>query len=325
MWLVSLFALAAIVQSAFGDGGKSLYTALAALSASLLTEFLIGEKIRRFTIPDGSAAASALVLTLLLPGNIPPVFAALGAVFAVAVVKMSFGGIGTNWLNPAVSAWLLIRFSWPKVFTAFTADLSVSAITNAGITDTGSIWPILTQYGFPVNENLIPEAVKSTMFSIFRTELPAKYFAFFASPGAGIIGDRGVYALLVGSIFMIALGVSRFSFSACYLTIYLFLIRLAGALPLGGGLWEGDIFFGLFSGGTLVTAFLLLTEPAAGPKSAFGKSIFAVLAALFSFFFRYMKAEPYGAFFAVALLNALSPLARSIENRCIYMGGSESQ
>jgi electron transport complex protein RnfD len=124
---------------------------------------------------------------------------------------------------------------------------------------------------------------------------------------------------------MIALGVSRFSVSACYLAVYLFLIRFAGALPWGGGLWEGDIFFGLFSGGTLVTAFLLLTEPSSGPKSGFGKIIFSILAAMFSFFFRYMKGEPYGAFFAVALLGALSPLARSIENRRIYMGEFDRQ
>jgi electron transport complex protein RnfD len=327
MWLVSLYALAAIVQSAFGDGGKSLYTASAALSAALLTEFLCAKKSRRFTIPDGSAAASALVLTLLLPNQIPPFLAGLGAVFAVAVVKISFGGLGANWLNPAVSAWLFIRFSWQKVFAALTADFPVSGITNmsAGVNGTDSIWTMSSQYGFAANENTITRFLNSTVFSIFHIELPANYLDFFASPAPGIIGDRGVYALLIGSIFMIALGVSRFSFSVCYLTVYIFLIRFAGALPLGGGLWQGDIFFGLFSGGTLVTAFLLLTEPSTGPKSGFGKIIFAVLAALFSFFFRYMKDEPYGAFFAVALLNALSPLGRSIENRCIYSGESDKQ
>jgi electron transport complex protein RnfD len=325
MWLVSLYALGAIAQSALGDGGKSLYTAIAALSAALLTEFLSAPKNRRFTIADGSAAASALVLTLLLPNQIPPFLAGLGAVFAIVVVKISFGGLGANWLNPAVSAWLFIRFSWQKVFAALTSDFPVSSITSADINGTGSIWAMLSQYGFAANENTITKALNSTVFSIFHTELPSNYLDFFAFPAAGIIGDKGVYALIIGSIFMIALGVSRFSVSACYLTVYIFLIRFAGALPWGGGLWEGDIFFGLFSGGTLVTAFLLLTEPAAGPKSSFGKIIFAVLAALLSFFFRYMKSEPYGAFFAVALLNALSPLARSIETRCIYMGEPDKQ
>jgi electron transport complex protein RnfD len=322
MWLVSLYALAAIVQSAFGDGGKSLYTAVAALTAALLTEFLTAPKIRRFTIPDGSAAASALVLTLLLPNQIPPLLAALGAVFAIVVVKISYGGLGANWLNPAVSAWLFIRFSWPKVYAALTADFPVLGITNMNwdINGTGSVWSMMSGYDFAQDGDVITRTINNTVFSIFRIKLPANYLDFFASPAAGIIGDRGVYALLIGSIFMIALGVSRFSVSVCYLTVYMFLIRFAGALPWGGGLWEGDIFFGLFSGGTLATAFLLLTEPAAGPKSGFGKIIFAILAALLSFFFRYMKSESYGAFFAVALLNALSPLARSIENRCIYMG-----
>jgi electron transport complex protein RnfD len=328
MWLVSLYALAAIVQSALGDGGKSLYIAIAALAAALLTEFLIGWKARRFTILDGSAAASALVLTLLLPNQISPFFAAFGAVFAVAVVKISFGGLGANWLNPAVSAWLLIRFSWPEIFGTLTSVFPFSFIepANAGIGgyETGSVWGTLTQNGFVTNENTITAALNDTVLSVFNMELPAKFFDFFASPGPGIIGDRGVYALLIGSILIISLDVSRFSVSACYLAVYLFLIRFAGGLPGGGAFWEGDIFFGLFTGGTLIGAFLLLTEPATGPKSGFGKISFAVAAALFSFFFRYMKNEPYGAFFAVALLNVLSPLVRSIESRCIY-GGHDKQ
>jgi electron transport complex protein RnfD len=324
MWLISLYAAAAVAQSALGDGGKSFHVAIAALSAALLCEFLIGLKTGRHTVLDGSAAASALVLTLLLPNGIPPLLAAAGAAFAIIVVKMIFGGLGANWMNPAVSGWLFIRFSWPAAFSAATTDTPVSflvsSVVNRNGSELGSTWEILSQNGFITVGNKLTQAFNSTVFSIFGMELPSGYLDFFAAPGPGIIGDRGMYALLFGSVLIIALELGRFSVSAIYLAVYLFLVEIAGAIPSGGQLFGGEILFGLFSGGTLVTAFLLLTDPATGPKSGLGKTMFAVLAAFLSFFFRYVESEPYGAFFAAALLNTLSPALRAAESRCIYTG-----
>jgi electron transport complex protein RnfD len=327
MWLISLYAAAAVVQSGLGDGGKSFHVAAAALSAALLSEFLVGLKTGRHTVLDGSAAASALVLTLLLPNGTPPILAAAGASFAIIITKMIFGGLGANWLNPAVSGWLFIRFSWPAAFAAATADTPVSfladRIVNRTAGEPGFTWEILNQNGFFTGGNRLTQVFNDTVFSVFNMELPAGYLDFFAAPGPGIIGDRGIYALLLGSVVIIALELSRFSVSALYLAVYLMLIRIAGAVPMGGQLWEGDVLFGLFSGGALVTALLLLTDPATGPKSVFGKMMFAVLAAFLSFFFRYVESEPYGAFFAVALLNTISPLVRAVESRYIYKGRVE--
>jgi Na+-translocating ferredoxin:NAD+ oxidoreductase RnfD subunit len=81
------------------------------------------------------------------------------------------------------------------------------------------------------------------------------------------------------------------------------------------------MLFGLFSGSTLVTAFILIADPSTGPKSSLGLLIAAVLGGALSFLFRYFGFEPYGAFFAVALLNALSPLFRYVETRLLFTGG----
>jgi electron transport complex protein RnfD len=322
MWLISLYAAIAVVESAFSDGGASIYVMLAALGAALLAELIAGLKTGRQTVFDGSAAASAIILTLLLPNQIPPAFAAAGAFFAIFIVKITFGGLGANWLNPAVSGWLFIRFSWPGAFDAANSgsplSFLVGKIVNGGGHKIGSFWEILSQNGFIPDTNTITAAVNKTVFSLFGVEFPMSYLDFFAAPGIGIIGDRGVYALLLGSIVISALGLSRFYVSAVYLAAYMLLIKIAGALPTGGELWGGDMLFGLLSGGTLITAFILLTDPATSPKSAYGKVIFALLAAALSFWFRYMKSDPCGAFFAVALLNTLTPLMRSIESSRIY-------
>jgi electron transport complex protein RnfD len=323
MWFVSLYAAAVVTQSALGDNGGSFFIALATLGAALLTEFLVGLKTGKHTLLDGSAAASALVLALLLPNQTPPLFAAFGAVFAILIVKISFGGLGANWLNPAVSGWLFVRFSWPDTFDRAVdgSPLSflVNKIINGGGHPIGSAWEIMSQNGFIPNANTITKAFNDKVFAVFNMELPARYLDFFYSPGAGIIGDRGVYTLLLGSIFMAAFGITRFYIPAVYLAVYALLVRFAGALPTGGGLWNGDIFLGVLSGGALITAFLLLPDPATGPKSAQGKIVFAVAAAALTFFFRYMKDESYGAFFAVALLNVLTPFVHAVEKRMIYL------
>jgi electron transport complex protein RnfD len=323
MWIISLYAASAIIVSAAGDGGASLNVMFATLGAAMLAELIAGIKTGRHTVFDGSAAASALILTLLLPNQIPPALAAIGAFFAIVIVKITFGGLGANWLNPAVSGWLFIRFSWPGAFGDADAHSPLSflagKILNGGGHKIGAFHEILSQNGFFPETDVITRTLNKTAFSPFGIELPASYLDFFAFPAAGgIIGDRGVYALLFGSIVIIALGVSRFYLSALYLSVYALLIRIAGALPVGGGFWEGDAVFGLLSGGTLITAFILITDPATSPKSAYGKTIFVLLAAALSFCFRYMKNEPYGAFFAVVLLNTLTPLMRSIESRRIY-------
>jgi electron transport complex protein RnfD len=310
-------------MSGLGDDGKSFFVALAALAAAMLVEFLVGLKNGHYTMFDGSAAASALILVLLLPNQIPPLFAALGAAFAIFIVKISFGGLGANWLNPAVAGWLFIRFSWPDVFdkaaNGSANSFIAERITHGGGYAIGLPWEILGQNGFFPDTDALTRALKSTVLALFNIELPSGYLEFFASPGTGIIGDRGVYALLLGSIVIAAIGIVRFSIPAIYLFVYLLLIKFAGALPFGGGLWAGDIFFGLFSGGTLITAFLLITEPVTSPKSSFGKYLFAFAAALLSFFFRYVRNEPYGALFAVALLNTVTPLFRALESRWFYL------
>jgi electron transport complex protein RnfD len=149
-------------------------------------------------------------------------------------------------------------------------------------------------------------------------EYPAFYLDFFNAHNPNIIADRGIYALLISSIIIVALGVSRFAVSAVYLACYLALIKMFGALPLNGALGQGDMLFGLFTGGTIVVALFLLAEPASSPKTGKGKVITAILAALFSFFFRYIRNEPYGVFFAIALVNILVPLIRSIESALVY-------
>jgi electron transport complex protein RnfD len=150
---------------------------------------------------------------------------------------------------------------------------------------------------------------------------------FFFFSGSGVIADRGLLGLLLGTIIIAASQVNRFWIPLSYLTVYTFLVRIFGALPFGGDPGNGDMLFSLFTGGTLAAAFLLAADPATGPKSAPGALLVTVLAAALGFIFRYWGLEQYGAFFAIILLNALVPLIRCLESQRFYSfpGGSHAK
>ncbi|MDR3171701.1 MAG: RnfABCDGE type electron transport complex subunit D [Treponema sp.] len=310
MWLVSLCAGMTIFQSSLTDGFASLIIALTVMIAAIFTEFLIYFRTDKAgMLRDGSAIASALLLALLLPNSVHPLYAAIGAVFAMAVVKHSFGGLGANWLNPALGGWLFIRFSWPAAFNT-PLEISPAAFLQESLEH---FQPELRSF-----DSIAAAWFNKTIFSITRSALPGGYIDLLTSATTGIIVDRGLLAFLGGTIIIIAFKVSRSWVPAVYLGMYGLLIRIFGALPFGGALGAGDILFGFFSGGTMVAAFLLGNDPVTGPKSPRGSLITALLAACLTYLFRYQGSEAYGAFFAIALINALVPLIRDLESRSLY-------
>jgi electron transport complex protein RnfD len=318
MWLVSACAGLTILQSSLSDSFASLLVALTAVVGALFAELLAGafsgrRFIRDGSEPgrDGSAVTSALVLTMLLPNQIHPVFAFLGAAFAMAVVKHSFGGLGANWLNPALGAWLFIRFSWPETFASALEGSSLSFFTE---NLSSGFFP------FPGSDTFWTSLLNKVIFFPAGAELPQGYADLFFYAGPGIIADRGILALLLGSIFIIAGQACRFWIPLCYLGVYCLLIRLFGAMPLGGDFGAGDMLAGLFSGGSLAAAFILVADPSTGPKSRAVALPAAALGGGLSFVFRYLGFEPYGAFFAALLLNVLLPLFRYFETRFLYAG-----
>jgi electron transport complex protein RnfD len=329
MWLVSLCALMAVIQSSLTDNFSSLLIAFSAVLAAEATEFLILHKRGKvFYLKDGSAIASALILSLLLPNRISPACAMVGAAFAIAVVKHSFGGLGANWLNPAVGGWLFIRFSWPSAFNAALEASPLSLLAGSlsrGLTSLqGSPLGILKIDSFGIFaapsglDSLIRSFFNTFVFSVTGAELPGGYIDLFASPAPGIIADRGVLALLLGTLIITASQVSRAWVPALWLVVFGFLVRMAGALPYGGGWWSGDLLFAVCSGGTLAGAFLLTADPATGAKSGWGILLATLAGGGLAFLFRYQGGEPYGVVFATALVNAALPLVRKFESRRFY-------
>jgi electron transport complex protein RnfD len=310
MWLVFGCSALAVIQSAAGDSGASLVVALTAFFSAILAELLITQRKSGFKkIQDGSAAAAAMVFSLLLPNQIHPAYAAAGALFAVAVVKQSFGGLGSNWLNPALGGWLFVRLSWPEAFARAleTSPFSAEFLQTGAALTRGSAFDLE-----------ITNFLNGTIFALTRAELPPGYIDLLCSPYPGIIADRGLLALLAGTVIITAFKISHTWVPAVFLGVFGFLVRLAGSLPLGGPFWNGDVLFGFFSGGTVAAAFIIAAEPASGAKSRQGIAFTAVLAAILSWIFRYWGFALYGCFAALALVNALIPAVRFFEQTLLF-------
>jgi electron transport complex protein RnfD len=168
------------------------------------------------------------------------------------------------------------------------------------------------------HDNIIRSFLNDRVLSFFGVELPGSYIDLFTSRFPGIIADRGILALLVGTIIITAFAVNRFWIPVIYLSVFSILVRFAGAIPYGGNNWNGDTLFALCTGGTLAAAFFLASDPATGAKSNMGIILVAAAGGCIAFLFRYYGAEAYGVVFVAVFVNAITPLIRRFERYRFY-------
>ncbi|MCL2174927.1 MAG: RnfABCDGE type electron transport complex subunit D [Treponema sp.] len=314
MWIVSFCAFFCVLQSSIHDGGKSMIIAVTSFFVALTLEFIFTwQKHGVKKILDGSAAATALILAMMLPNQIHPVYAALGSAFAIVVVKYSFGGLGANWLNPALGGWLFIRFSWTSSFsnalgtqTDAAVEVAEQGVSNLSVSE-------MVSAEISTIDNSVTDFFNGSVFSIFGVQMPSGYIDLLFYNSSPIITDRGLFALLIGTILITAAGINRGWIPLVFIAVYGFLIRFAG--DLSDVFWNGDLLYGIFSGGTIAAAFILAAEPSSSAKFKPGIIFSVVLAAVLSWFFRYKCMEYSGCFIALALVNCLTPVIRLVEEK----------
>jgi electron transport complex protein RnfD len=305
MALVSAAAFFVAAQSALSDNFASLFVALTCVATAVISELLIGLITGRQTIRDASSVVTALVLTLFLPNRIPPQAAALGTAFAIIIIKQCSGGLGSNWLNPALGGVLFIRFSWSHIWSA---ALGSTRITENIFFDVNSFLSnrLTTSYDF-LNDRIL---------TFLSAVIPYEYIELFMMTGSGIIADRGFLALIIAGIILCAFIPYRTYKSFIFIAVYSLLIY--SGIGTDTPPFKGDTFYAICTGGTFAGAFFLLGDPITGPKSNRGAVIYSLSAALLTYYFRFIKHEVYAVCFSIALLNTIIPFLREIERKYIY-------
>ena len=275
MLYVIISLLPASLFGIFNFGYRALVLIVVTILSCVASEWIF-EKIvhKKSTVGDLSAVVTGLLLALNLPHTLPWWQAALGGVFAIVVVKMLFGGLGQNFMNPALGARCFLLISFTGSMTSFTYD---------GVT--GATPLALLKSGESVN----------TMSMLLGNE-------------AGTIGETSVIALLIGAIFLIMMGVIDLRIPGAYIISFAIFVILFG----GHGLDGSYLVAHLCGGGLMLGAFFMATDYVTSPITPSGKIIYGIVLGVLTGIFRIFGSSAEGVSYAIIFSNLLVPLIERV-------------
>lgn len=237
---------------------------------------------RKCTVSDLSAVVTGLLLAMNLPADVSPLIPVVGAFVAIVVVKQLFGGIGKNFLNPALAARVFLFMSWSGEMATFkdplAADVAASASGDA------------VAYATPL----------ASLAS--SGESGASILDMFLGRIGGCIGEVSSLLLLVGAIYLIVMKVITWHIPVSYLGTVAVITFL---FPQGGMSGLEFMLTQLFAGGLMLGALFMATDYVTSPVTAKGRIIFGIGCGLLTVFFRYFSSYPEGVSFSILVMNAL--------------------
>ncbi|MCI9531619.1 MAG: RnfABCDGE type electron transport complex subunit D [Lachnospiraceae bacterium] len=266
--------IALLPAAAFGVwnfGLDALILILACIATCVASEWLFEKLIhKKSTINDFSAVVTGLLLALNLPHTLPIWQAVLGSVFAIVIVKMMFGGLGQNFMNPALGARCFLLVSFAGTMTSFTYD-GVTGATPLALLKNG-------------------ESVDTMKMLVGTT--------------AGTIGETSVIAILIGAVLLILLGVIDLTIPASYILSFAAFVLLFG----GHGFDVNYLTAHLCGGGLMLGAFFMATDYVTSPITPMGKVVYGICLGVLTGLFRIFGANAEGVSFAIILSNLLVPI-----------------
>lgn len=284
---VIIALLPATVWGVFIFGLRVLWVVAVCVGSAILAEGLTQKLLHRpVTISDCSAAVTGLLLALNLPATIPLWMCVIGAVFAIIVVKQLFGGIGKNFMNPALAARAFL-FAWPTDMNFFTAPEARLGLFDFSV----------TADGVDVVSTATPlAALKSgTLPDVSLIDL------IFGNVG-GCIGECRRFCCWPDLWYLLLRRVITWHIPVAYLgTVGL----LTFFFPQGGNMGLDFMLAEVFSGGLMLGAIFMATDYTTSPVTTRGRLIYGVGCGLLTVFIRYFGGYPEGVTFSILIMNTL--------------------
>ena len=301
MLLVIAALLPAYVISVAAFGWGALITTAISVAACVLFEWLITKFLlkQKPTICDCSAVLTGLLLAFNLPCNLPWWIVVIGALVAIGIAKMTFGGLGQNLFNPALVGRVFLLIAVPVQMTTWPRPMGFH--TSYVDAETGAT-PLA----------LMKQIVKNGDSSLIN-QLP-ELWDMFAGWIGGSLGEVCALALLIGGIFLIIMRVITWHIPISILaTVALFaaVTGWCGALPEGITTLQ-YVAMTLCTGGIMLGAFFMATDYVTSPMTGWGKIIFGIGIGLIVMVIRTWGAYPEGMSFAILIMNACVPLLNHI-------------
>jgi len=304
-------------------GAAAALPLTASILSALAGEAFAGALRRRFTLPDGSAFLTGLLVGLAMPSGIPPAIPAAAALFAVLVVKGAFGGLGSNWMNPALAGIAFALICWPDQMSAWAMPLAADglggatplALARESSHAAGSNLDFLLSGGaaFSNADGAVTDALNRALFSRLGADLPYGYVGLLIGNKGGAIGEASGFLILASSLVLLARRMIRWEIPASMLAAFSIAAWTFGGLGSGQGLFSGDLLFSLLSGSLLLVAFFMATDPVTSPSSRRGMLVYGAGIGLIAFALRSLGSAPEATAFAVILMNCAVPAISALD------------
>jgi len=296
MYGVMIALVPALLVSLWFFGIGSAIVCLTSVAACVFFEWTISKYILRNehnTILDGSAALTGILLGMNLPSNLPVWIILIGALFAIGVGKMTFGGLGQNIFNPALVGRCALLVAFPAQMTSWPVPGQLMDYTDA---ETGAT-PLA----------LMKMAIKSGDASVLN-QLPDAFSLllgdYSVGGGAGAIGEICGLALIVGLVFMLWRKIITWHIPVSIIaTVFVFSAIMHLINPV-----YADPTTVILSGGLLLGAIFMATDYVTSPMTPKGQLIYGVSIGLLTIIIRNWGAYPEGMSFAILIMNAFTPL-----------------
>lgn len=271
MLMVFIALLPASLFGIYNFGLKALLIILTSVITCVLTEYIYQYFMKKpITIGDYSAAVTGLLLALNLPSSVPLWMPVIGGVFAILVVKQVFGGLGQNFMNPALGARCFLLISFTGRMTNFTYD-AVSGATPLALLKSG-------------------ETVNTWKMFLGSTQ--------------GTIGETSVIAIMIGAIFLLAIGVIKITIPASYILSFLVFVGIFA----GRGFDVNYLMGQLCGGGLMLGAWFMATDYVTSPITQKGRIVYGIILGILTGLFRLFGGSAEGVSYAIIFSNLLVPL-----------------
>lgn len=274
---VIIALLPALFAGIYYFGMRSLIVTLVSVVFAVAAEVAMQKILKRpVTVNDLSAVVTGILLAFNVPSTAPLWMVAIGSIFAIAVAKHCFGGLGHNFINPALAARAMLLASWPVRMTS-------SAFLTPGADAVSSATPLAA-------------------LSLGTLDTLPSIMDLFVGNVAGCIGETSALALLIGGLYLVYRGVISLRTPVAYIgTVAILSFILGGFDPY-------IAIYHVLAGGLFLGAIFMATDYSSSPMTAKGQIIMGLGAGILTTLIRFYGAYPEGVSYSILLMNVATPL-----------------
>ncbi|MGC8770625.1 MAG: RnfABCDGE type electron transport complex subunit D [Brevinematia bacterium] len=300
MWNVVLALIPAGVAGVWFFGIPALKIIIMSLITALITELIMNLMTKnKITILDGSAVITGLLFAYNLPPAAPWYVVVVGSFFSIAIVKWAFGGLGYNFMNPALGGRIFVMAAWSNIMVNHWSH-PVGKFMKEGLSFAEASSKIIG----------VDALTSASPLTALKTGLGNNYdyWNMFLGNIPGCIGETSKIALLIGGIYLLIIRVIQWEIPVIYIGTVALLSWVLGGIPLGTGFFHGDALFHILSGGLFLGAFFMATDYVTSPISFRGRVLFAILLGVLTVIIRLFGGYPEGVSYAIVIMNIFVPL-----------------